>query len=68
VKLSVRTVDVIKGLDREEFYVTGIWDECRCEYSSVLQHFLLSYLTLNIIVILKSGLKVTQGHWKTALV
>jgi len=24
VKLSVRTVDVIKGLDREEFYVTGI--------------------------------------------
>ena len=23
-----------------------------------------SYLTLNNIVILKSGLEVTQGHWK----
>jgi len=33
-----------------------------CNCSSILYHF-FSYLTLNNIVILKSGLEVIQGHW-----
>jgi len=34
-----------------------------CSYSSILYH-LRVFLTLNNIVTLKSGLEVTQGHWK----
>jgi len=33
-----------------------------CNYSSFVPF--LSYLTLNNIVTLKSGLEITQGHWK----
>ena len=40
------------------YYLSAIF-----KYSCILYHF-SSYLTLNNIVILKSGLGVTQGHWK----
>ena len=32
-------------------------------YSSILYRLRVTYLTLNIIVTLKCGLEVTQGHW-----
>jgi len=34
---------------------------CHCNYIYLVQF--ASYLTLNDIVTLKSGLEVTQGHW-----
>ena len=64
----------VEGIHRPKYYTVTLKSRLRDGHSRSLEtepldrsyttYYESSYLTLNIIVTLKCGLEVTQGHWK----